>query len=130
MTRAELKPLYVEATIRARVKPQRSEEDMWFKQLEYASARDLQTAINAWFDGGSKWMPKENEIKPLVEQAERKRMVEATTTKELVRWKCPTCKLPACGMLDPVDFKTRNCPRCGHRGMVETYRRQTRMEAA
>jgi hypothetical protein len=90
MTRTELKPLYVEAATRARVKPNSSEEAVWMSQIGHADIRDLKAAIDAHFTR-STWMPKESELRPLVEQARQSRIARNRAPHQLSAWKCCNC---------------------------------------
>lgn len=131
MTRAELKALYVEASLRARTKPQKSEEDLWFREFEYADPRDLKAAIDTHFKG-NEWMPKESALKPMVEQSQRARTLRATAQQVQVRRKCEICDVPTMGFNDPNDRRQRYCQGIPQRpytrgevcggNMVEVYR--------
>jgi hypothetical protein len=111
MTKSELKPLYVEACTRARATPQKSEEAVWFSCIGYADIRDLKAAIDVHFDK-SQWMPKEGELKPLIEKARHARQVQTfDKTQRLVRWQCPACKMQICGFPSRGDSLERRCYR-------------------
>jgi hypothetical protein len=116
VTRAELKELYVQAAIRARAKPQRSEEDLWLKEFEHADPRDLKAAIDAQFQK-SHWMPKESELRPLVEQARHSRELRNSEETVLARWECQKCRVTRSGFILPADHRPRSChgvPRQDH----------------
>jgi hypothetical protein len=118
MTRAELKPIYVEAAARARTKPQRSEEDVWLKTLEYAHPHDLKAAIDTHFQR-SHWMPKESELRPLVEQARSSREVRNSAETLLARWECGECRATRCGFIPPSDHQPRRCFGIPRKGVYE-----------
>ncbi len=128
MTRAELKPLYVEATTRARTKPQRSEEDAWLKTLEYADSRDLRTAIDVHFQR-SQWMPKESELRPLIEQAQRSRAIQLSAAKDFVAWRCESCKLTRSGFSIAAGSQHSPLPRSAAARWLPTWRGLRRRHA-
>jgi hypothetical protein len=111
MTKSELKPLYVEASARARTKPSQSEEAVWYSKLGQFDIADLSAAIDAHF-AKSHWMPKESELRPLAEQAKRGRFTQANAKTTYARWQCPIH--PAIivgGFVEPNDYRARRCPK-------------------
>lgn len=108
MTKSELKPLYTDACIRARCAPNASELAVWYSQLGEADIRDLKAAIDAHF-AKSQWMPKEGELKPLVEQARRARCSASTGRTTYARFRCPDCGTVTGGFVEALDFRVRRC---------------------
>ena len=108
MKKSELKPVYVDACIRARTKPAGSEEAVWYSQLGDGDIRDLKAAIDAHFEK-SQWMPKESELKPLIEQARRARCSASTGRTTYARFECPDCGIVTGGFIEALDFRVRRC---------------------
>lgn len=111
MTKPELKSLYVDAAIRARIKPSQSEEAVWFSKLGHFDIVDLKAAIDAHFDKTT-WMPKEGELRNLAEQAKRGRVLQSNSRTTYARWQCPDHPgIVVGGFVDQYDFKPRRCPK-------------------
>ena len=91
MTKAEIKPRYTEAAARARCKPTESELAVWYSQLGHGDIRDLRTAINRHFEKIT-WMPRESELKPLMEAARNERESAQREPEEMSAWRCTDCK--------------------------------------
>lgn len=117
MTKAEMKPLYVDACVRARTKPNQSEEAVWYSKLGFLDIADLKSAIDAHFNK-SHWMPKESELRPLADQAKRGRMTLSNAKTTYARWRCPDHPAVIVGdYIEPSDYRARRCPKAldGHR---------------
>lgn len=112
MTKPEVKSLYTEAAVRARCAPNASELAIWVSQLGAADIRDLKAAIDAHFEKSS-WMPKESELKPLMEQARQARTAAGYALRSTyVRWQCPDHPaVIVAGFVEPLDFRARRCPK-------------------
>lgn len=109
MKKSELKPLYVDACIRGRVKPNGSEEAVWFSAFGHGDIRDLKAAIDAHFEKSS-WMPKESELKPLMEQARQVRITAGVAVRSTyARWKCPECGIERGDFIETSDHRARKC---------------------
>lgn len=91
MTRSEVATIYTEAATRARAEPSKSELAVWSSTLGHADIRDLKAAIDAHFEQ-SKWMPKESELRPLVEQSRQARIAKDRAPVQLSAWRCRECK--------------------------------------
>jgi hypothetical protein len=118
MTPSELKEVYVRAAARSRCAPNKSEESEWKRAFEYADKTELGSAIEKFFEASSHspkgvWMPKVDELRPLVEQEQRRRISRSTDLPMLVRWECPNCTLTCCGLTAENDLAGRKCQRCG-----------------
>jgi hypothetical protein len=114
MTKTELKPLYTEAAARARVAPTASELAVWMSQLGHGDIRDLKVAIDAHF-AKSQWMPKEGELKPLMEQARQARESAGIVPRSTyARWKCGECGVERGGYIEASDYRARHCKGIKH----------------
>jgi hypothetical protein len=130
MTPKETEEIYKNACRSKRVVPQIEEGRMWHKALSMCDVRDVRSALDAWWasteknDRGelkSKWLPAPGELKPLIDEAARRRMNAAAQPTELVRWQCPDCHVTMSGLIATNDYRTRTCRRCGAQ-VNEIYR--------
>lgn len=130
MTVKEIKAIYVEACRAKRIVPQEGELSKWNKALSIFESRDVQSALDAWWKDTTAtstgrprgaYMPEPAELKPLVEEAARRRMRASSEPKVLARWQCPACGLTMTAFVPASDLRGCNCRRC-HQPANEIYR--------
>lgn len=104
------------------------EAALWHRKFKSYDVRDVEAALDAWDQDGTldeqkqprgKWLPKPVELIPLIEAAQRRRVLAATERKDFVAWKCPGCGYTCSGWTNSTDPK--RCARCG-KEMGESHR--------
>ena len=122
MTPKETEAIYTEACRAKRIAPQAEEGRMWHKALKDYEARDVRTALDAWWastdrdskgDLKSQWMPAPGELIAFVERAKHKREAAAAIPRFLTCWECPPCRYRCTGFYPKGSDYIATCPHCG-----------------
>ena len=93
----ETKRIYQSACRAKRVEIVQEESEKWHKVLRPFEARDVETALSAWWADTTStqtgrprgaFLPEPVELKPLVQAAQSKREAAAREPRDLLAWEC------------------------------------------
>lgn len=95
----------------------------WHRVLREFEARDVETALEAWWADTSltasgrprgAYLPEPQELKNLAEHARRKREAAAREPQDVLMWQCKVCMYRAIGFIaHGATPPIRKCPRDG-----------------
>ena len=104
----ELEKIYHDACFAKGYEPNDGQFKVWKQTLGWLEKQDLEAALTAWY-GSETRFPMPAELKPLAMANKQRRDAGIAQPLDLVRWRCPDCKITMTGFIPHYDEGYRRC---------------------
>jgi len=115
MTDQKMKELYAFACDQKGFDPNDGQFKMWKQTLGWCDSGDLEKAIVAWYEENETF-PMPALLKPLAEQARRKRTAPTTRYEFTTAYRCPRCNETCVGFTPAHEQRCERCWKGGYLG--------------
>ena len=115
MTKNELEKIYQMACETKGFEPTDGQFIIWKQTLGWCDPRDLEKAIIAWYRDNETF-PMPALLKPLAEEARRKRILPTTGYEYTTAYRCPRCGATCCGFTPAHEQRCERCWKGGYLG--------------